>query len=99
LTGGVTSEVYTTDILDKEYFWRNELMKVNEQFLFGCASGIFGGEFSGRGDRKGVVERHAYSIMKCKEVDGKRFCLLRNPWGEKEWNGAWSKSGEWRQTC
>jgi hypothetical protein len=76
--------------LDKEYFWSEELMKVNEQFLFGCASGMFRGDFAGRGKRKGIIERHAYSIMKCKEVDGNRFCLIRNPWGEKEWNGPWS---------
>jgi hypothetical protein len=55
LTGGVTSEVYTTDILDTDYFWKEELLKVNEEFLFGCASGIFGGQFAGRGDRKGYT--------------------------------------------
>lgn len=62
-------------------------MKVNKDFLFGCWGGIFGG----RGERKGIVEGHAYSIMKCVEIDGKRLCLLRNPWGQKEWTGPWSK--------
>lgn len=42
LTGGVTSEIYTTDILDKEHFWTEELMKVNQDFLFGCSTGVWG---------------------------------------------------------
>ncbi|KAH8687438.1 hypothetical protein BGZ60DRAFT_363165 [Tricladium varicosporioides] len=92
LTGGVTTELLSTDILDKEYFWNEELMKVNKDFLFGCSSSLFWG----RGYRKGIYEGHAYSIMKCVEIDGKRLCLLRNPWGEGEWTGAWSDgSKEW----
>ncbi|RFU27447.1 hypothetical protein B7463_g8897, partial [Scytalidium lignicola] len=92
LTGGVTTEVFSTDILDKDYFWKEELLKVNDEFLFGCATGIFGGW----GDRKGIYEGHAYSIMRAVEIDGQRLCLLRNPWGMGEWNGPWSDgSKEW----
>ncbi|KAJ9138006.1 Cysteine proteinase, partial [Coniochaeta hoffmannii] len=93
LTGGVTSELFTTDILDKEYFWKEELMKVNEQFLFGCSTGVWG---RGWGERKGIMELHAYSVMRAVEVDGERLVLLRNPWGKGEWNGPWSDgSKEW----
>ncbi|KAB5539459.1 calpain family cysteine protease [Coniochaeta sp. 2T2.1] len=93
LTGGVTSELFTTDILDKEYFWKEELMKVNEQFLFGCSTGVWG---RGWGERKGIMELHAYSIMRAVEVDGERLVLLKNPWGKGEWNGPWSDgSKEW----
>ncbi|PQE06950.1 Calpain family cysteine protease protein [Rutstroemia sp. NJR-2017a WRK4] len=92
LTGGVTTEIFSTDILDKEYFWKEELMKVNKDFLFGCATGIFWG----RGYRKGIYEGHAYSILRAVEIDGQRLVLLRNPWGEGEWKGAWSDgSKEW----
>lgn len=38
----MTSEIYTTDILDKEHFWNEELMKVNQDFLFGCSTGVWG---------------------------------------------------------
>lgn len=38
----MTSEIYTTDILDKEHFWTEELMKVNQDFLFGCSTGVWG---------------------------------------------------------
>ncbi|KAK4156277.1 calcium-dependent cysteine-type endopeptidase [Chaetomidium leptoderma] len=92
LTGGVTTEVVTTDILDKEHFWK-ELMQVNEDFLFGCSTGLWG---LGYGERKGIQEGHAYSIMKAKEIDGERLLLLKNPWGKVEWKGAWSDgSKEW----
>ncbi|KAM7191453.1 hypothetical protein V8F20_009276 [Naviculisporaceae sp. PSN 640] len=93
LTGGVTSGLFTTDILDKEYFWKEELMKVNQQFLFGCSTGVWG---RGWGDRKGIMEGHAYSVMKAVEIDGERLVLLRNPWGKGEWQGPWSDgSKEW----
>ncbi|KUJ13736.1 cysteine proteinase [Mollisia scopiformis] len=92
LTGGVTTEIFSTDILDKEYFWNEELMNVNKDFLFGCAAGIFWG----RGNRKGIYEGHAYSILKAVEMDGQRLVLVRNPWGEGEWHGPWSDgSKEW----
>ncbi|KAK8116388.1 calpain-8 [Apiospora kogelbergensis] len=93
LTGGVTSEIYTTDILDREHFWKEELMKVNDQFLFGCSTGMWG---IGWGERKGIVELHAYSVMRAVEIDGHRLVLLKNPWGKGEWKGAWSDgSKEW----
>ncbi|KAJ4396121.1 hypothetical protein N0V93_000338 [Gnomoniopsis smithogilvyi] len=93
LTGGVTSEIYTTDILDKEYFWNEELMKVNQDFLFGCSTGVWG---RGWGERKGIVELHAYSVLKAREIDGVRLVLLKNPWGKHEWKGPWSDgSKEW----
>ncbi|GAW25838.1 putative calpain family cysteine protease [Rosellinia necatrix] len=93
LTGGVTTELYSTDILDKEHFWKEELMKVNDEFLFGCSTGMWG---IGRGERKGIVELHAYSVMRAVEIDGQRLVLLKNPWGQGEWKGPWSDgSKEW----
>ena len=88
LTGGVTTELFITDILDKDYFWKEELLKVNKEFLFGCWA-----YQRGYGSRKGIVEGHAYSVMKAVEVAGQRLVLLRNPWGEYEWKGPWSKFG------
>ncbi|KAI0967333.1 hypothetical protein F4678DRAFT_475298 [Xylaria arbuscula] len=93
LTGGVTTELYTTNILDKEYFWREELLKVNDEFLFGCSTGMWGAVW---GERKGIVELHAYSVMRAVEMDGQRLVLLKNPWGKGEWTGPWSDgSKEW----
>ncbi|EFQ28405.1 calpain family cysteine protease [Colletotrichum graminicola M1.001] len=93
LTGGVTSEIYTTDILDKEYFWNEKLLKVNQDWLLGCSTGFAS---RGWGERKGIIEMHAYSVMKAVEMDGHRLVLLKNPWGKGEWKGAWSDgSKEW----
>jgi hypothetical protein len=99
LTGGVTSEVLSSNILDKNRFWAEELMKVNEEFLFGCGTGLFSNWLDTRSpprDRKGISENHSYSIMEAREVKGKRLLRLRNPWGKKEWHGAWGDgSKEW----
>ncbi|KAL7920778.1 hypothetical protein ACQKWADRAFT_321890 [Trichoderma austrokoningii] len=93
LTGGVTSEIFTTDILDKEYFWKEELMKVNQDFLFDCSTGVWGANW---GERKGILELHSYSIQKAVDINGKRLLRLKNPWGKGEWKGAWSDgSKEW----
>lgn len=99
LTGGVTSEILSTNILDKDKFWEEELMNVNKQFLFGCATGIFSNWLDPkyRGpprDRKGIAEGHSYSIMDAREINGIRLLRLRNPWGKKEWSGAWSDGSE-----
>lgn len=90
LTGGVTTEVFSTDvrnhvrqcsldlranswqILDKDKFWKEELMNVNKQFLFGC--GQMGGLY---GQRRGIQEKHAYSIMEAREIGDVRLLKLR----------------------
>ncbi|KAK5108431.1 hypothetical protein LTR62_008318 [Meristemomyces frigidus] len=89
LTGGVTSELHGTDILDRDAFWTDELLQVNEQFLFGCGQSRGFDE-----DRNGLQHRHAYSIMEAREVDGLRLVKLRNPWGNTEWTGAWADGSE-----
>lgn len=45
----------------------------------------------------GLVEGHAFAIISVFELgDGTRLLKIRNPWGSKEWNGAWSDtSPEW----
>jgi hypothetical protein len=76
----VTTELFTSDILDRDQFWEEELMQVNKEFLFGCATGWFD-EWNGRkyqpSDRKGIVSMHAYSIMEAREVEGKRLLKVR----------------------
>ena len=91
LTGGVTTELLTSDILDTDEFWENEILKVNKEFLFGCSTGFLDG---GYGTRDGITEGHAYVIMEARELStGERLLKLRNPWGKGkkgQWEGAWS---------
>ncbi|KAL8674572.1 MAG: hypothetical protein Q9168_001015 [Polycauliona sp. 1 TL-2023] len=99
LTGGVTTELLATDILDTDKFWTDEIMKVNDEFLFGCATGRFD-KWQGSSDaekasaRKGVIRMHAYSVMEAREVKGERLLRIRNPWGDTEWQGPWSDGSE-----
>ena len=74
-------------------------MKVNEEFLFSCATGTFdrwqGYDVGSAPDaRENIVRMHAYSIMEAREVKGLRLLKVRNPWGEGEWKGAWSDGSE-----
>ncbi|KAK3985233.1 calpain-D [Cladorrhinum sp. PSN332] len=97
LSGGVTTELLASDILDLDGFWNDELSRVNEEFLFGCSTGLLDG---GYGDRDGITEGHAYNIMEARTLkNGTRLVKLRNPWGKNRkgiWEGAWSDgSKEW----
>ncbi|CAO1597197.1 MAG: hypothetical protein LQ349_000117 [Xanthoria aureola] len=99
LTGGVTTELLATDILDTDSFWTDQIMKVNDEFLFGCATGRFdkwqgSADAEQKGARKGVIRMHAYSVMEAREVKGERLLRIRNPWGDTEWQGPWSDGSE-----
>ncbi|KAL8715822.1 MAG: hypothetical protein Q9220_000489 [cf. Caloplaca sp. 1 TL-2023] len=99
LTGGVTTELLTTDILDTDQFWSEELLKVNDEFLFGCATGRFDKwqgslDAEATGARKGVIRMHAYSVQQAVEMKGERLLRIRNPWGDTEWQGPWSDGSE-----
>lgn len=75
LSGGVTTELLGSDIFDTDAFWDNELSKVNQEFLFGCSTGLLDG---GYGERDGIAEGHAYVVMEARTLkNGTRLCKLR----------------------
>jgi hypothetical protein len=44
----------------------------------------------------GLIGSHSYSILRAVEHKGKKFVVVRNPWGDTEWTGPWSDgSKEW----
>lgn len=75
MTGGVTTELLTSDILDVDEFWHDEILNVNKEFLFGCSTGLLD---YGYGNRDGISEGHAYVIMEARELStGERLLKLR----------------------
>ena len=46
---------------------------------------------------QGLWPAHAYSVLRARECRGKRFVVVRNPWGNSEWTGAWADGAkEWK---
>lgn len=97
LTGGVSKNIFTNDILDPDRFWTDELLRANKDRLFTC-------QISPPNNRapqseikvQGLVTAHAYAVLRAVECKGRRFVVLRNPWGKIEWTGRWSDgSKEW----
>ena len=83
--------VYTADILDPERFWTDELIIVNKNVLHACYRWSDSTQES-----KGLIDSHAYSIIRAVECEGIKLLQIRNPWGKTEWNGPWSDgSKEW----
>jgi hypothetical protein len=86
------------DILDPDRFWKEELLLANQDRLFGCANDGLDTTRSGDWSAtvNGLIGSHAYSVLRATEYNGKRFVLIRNPWGQSEWTGPWSDgSREW----
>jgi hypothetical protein len=88
LTGGVGVVINPEDIMDKERFWREQLSHVNEKYLFGGGTKMSA--------TKGFVGGHAYAVLKHFEEGDLKLLKIRNPWGEKEWEGDWADgSRQW----
>ncbi|KAK5087023.1 hypothetical protein LTR05_004194 [Lithohypha guttulata] len=107
LTGGVTTEIYTTNILNKDKFWTNELRQMGKEFLFGASDALYR-EWRGYSEdhpyladlrkerRNSLIDRHAYAVLDTYDDFGERLVKVRNPWGRAEWSGAWADgSSQW----
>ena len=94
LTGGVTTRIYTNDILSKDRLWEESLTKINDEFLFGCGSHTM--KDPNNEGRDGIYGDHAYSILRAESYGNERLLMIMNPWGRAEWNGPWSDaSSQW----
>ncbi|KAG8896212.1 hypothetical protein FRC00_006284 [Tulasnella sp. 408] len=97
LTGAVSHVIHLNDIMDYDKFWEEEIMA--DDRLFACY--MFGlnppsPDESAAESVQGLYPGHAYSILRAAEIRGKRFLMLRNPWGKGEYTGPWSDgSKEW----
>ncbi|XP_074502608.1 calpain-2 catalytic subunit-like [Sebastes fasciatus] len=111
LSGGTTTEGFedfTGGIAEKHELGRADphLFKIIKKALdrgslLGCSIDITSSSDSEAVTYRKLVKGHAYSLTGADQVEyrGDRVELvrIRNPWGQVEWNGAWSdKSSEWR---
>ncbi|CAN0512886.1 unnamed protein product, partial [Ectocarpus sp. 12 AP-2014] len=48
--------------------------------------------------KDGLIENHAYSIMRAIDMHGEKLIQMRNPWGKKgEWKGRWADgTSQWK---
>ena len=98
--------------MDPNDFWKNELLRANDDVLFSCwiydpnpyerVNGLVISEdqqpFTGTQNLPRRYPDHAYAITKAAEYNGKKFLKIRNPWGNTEWSGPWADgSKEWTQ--
>jgi Calpain family cysteine protease len=93
LTGGVCRRMRLTDIVDKDRLWHEISRGIDHNTLYGCGSI----QSPTHKTIHNLGSRHAYGILRTGEYKGKRFLVVRNPWGnDKEWNGRWSDNAkEW----
>ncbi|KAG2008821.1 hypothetical protein CC2G_014212 [Coprinopsis cinerea AmutBmut pab1-1] len=98
LTGGIAKVIEVKDILNIDQFWTEELLNANRDRVFACAFHQLDSSRNGVGNARvqGLVGSHAYSVLRAVECKGKRFLVVRNPWGDSEWTGPWADgSKEW----
>ena len=85
--------IHVNDILNKDKLWE-DLCRINDEFLFGCASHTYQDPLNL--GRDGIYGDHAYSILKATRYGQERLLMVMNPWGHAEWNGPWSDgSSQW----
>ncbi|KAG9292488.1 hypothetical protein G9A89_001561 [Geosiphon pyriformis] len=90
LTGGVCTTLITSEIMNVERFWKEELSNVNQNVLFAAQR-----DPGTTADGKGLADGFTYCIFKAVEFDGKRLLKMGNPFTRgSEWNGPWSDGSE-----
>jgi hypothetical protein len=95
LTGGITTEFVSDDVLDLDQLWA-DFLKVNKEFLFGAGTRNYGHPDPDEKGRQGIEDGHAYSVLRAVDYASQHLLMVKNPWGFAEWNGPWSDgSKEW----
>lgn len=51
---------------------------------------IMTGAVMGGGDKKGLVNNHAFTTLGVAEYKGTKLVKIRNPWGSERYHGTWS---------
>ncbi|PVF93386.1 cysteine proteinase [Serendipita vermifera] len=92
ITGGTSTVFILKDYLNKAKLWEELARKESRDKLY-AVSFL---QASKDKTTHGLLTKHAYSVLRAAEYNGKKFVVIRNPWGNTEWKGAWSDgSKEW----
>ncbi|XP_045614079.1 calpain-5 isoform X2 [Procambarus clarkii] len=101
---------YTDDFEKRKQLFKMMTKEMSEHALMCCAISAHSHEEIEMRTNVGLVKGHAYGITACRKINigdtglfsifkgaqKMRMVRLKNPWGEKEWNGAFSDgSPEW----
>ncbi|OWF52292.1 calpain-9-like [Mizuhopecten yessoensis] len=96
LTGGLAEWYNPTDLREQDFYL------IRAAYQCGAVIGCLSVDKEGRTERekKGMVSNHSYVITGVEEIpyldSTAKLIRVRNPWGDTEWNGAWSDgSDEW----
>lgn len=95
LTNGIPETFYTEREPNTAALW-NKTMKLYKagHFLGAGSPNSKGGDSDI--SPMGIVQSHAFSILRLVEADGHKLIQVRNPWGKGEWTGDWSDgSPQW----
>ncbi|KAJ0135436.1 Uncharacterized protein HZ326_21530 [Fusarium oxysporum f. sp. albedinis] len=76
LSGGVTNELLTSDVLDIGEFWDKEMSRVNDEFLFGASTGLLE---RGYGERNGISEGQGYVVIETRTLRSGQLLDSPNP--------------------
>jgi len=109
IIGGIPSEPLTaltgfsvrtvkTDEISIEKLWKIINKSDKQDFVMCCNSRVL--DPNDKTYSESIVTQHAYTLISAKQVEYKgekiRLFKIRNPWGNKEWDGDWSdKSEKW----
>ncbi|XP_061693474.1 calpain-2 catalytic subunit-like isoform X1 [Syngnathoides biaculeatus] len=98
-TGGIAER---HDLSNADPYLFNIIRKALDRgSLLGCSIDITSAADSEAVTRRKLVKGHAYSVTGAEQVSYRggteELIRIRNPWGQVEWNGAWSdNSSEWK---
>jgi len=87
---------------DEDYYWLFLKNMKATGSLLGCSiKAKNAGQFILDSKPTGLIQNHAYAILDIVEVRDleapdktRRLLLIRNPWANSEWNGAWSSNSK-----
>ncbi|XP_052796147.1 calpain-8-like [Mya arenaria] len=98
MTGGLAEWYNPTELKHEDFYL------IRAAFQSGAVIGCLSVDKEGQAERerRGMVSNHSYVVTGVEEVSYKegtvKLVRVRNPWGDTEWQGAWSDgSDQWMQ--